>query len=290
MRNIKIWLAALTVLSLTASLSAVTQAQSRFDDVKIEAVQLSERVYMLTGAGGNIGVYVGDNGVYMVDAQYAPLADKIRAAIASLTDRQLTTLVNTHFHGDHTDGNAAFARQGVTVVAHHNVADRLAQNADFDKAGIPSVTFAESLQLDTGDAGLRLQHYPQGHTDGDVVVWFADTNVIHAGDLFFVDRFPFIDLNAGGSVQGYIDNVSAVIAQLDDKTQIIPGHGGLSDKDDWQRLISMIAITREEVRLMQVEGLTVEQAVERGLSDRWADWSWGFITEERWIKTLYQDM
>ncbi|MDX1705847.1 MBL fold metallo-hydrolase [Pseudidiomarina sp.] len=290
MRNIKIWLAALTVLSLTAGLSAAAQAQSRFDDVEIKAVQLSDRVYMLTGAGGNIGVYLGDDSVYMVDAQYAPLAEKISAAIGSLTEQQLTTLINTHFHGDHTDGNAAFARQGVTVIAQHNVAARLAQNADFDKAGIPSVTFGESLQLNTGDAALRLQHYPRGHTDGDVVVWFADTNVIHAGDLFFVDRFPFIDLNAGGSVQGYIDNVSAVIAQLDDNTKIIPGHGGLSDKDDWQRLISMIAITREEVRLMQVEGLTVEQAVARGLSDRWADWSWGFITEERWIKTLYQDM
>ncbi|KFZ31461.1 hypothetical protein IDSA_01725 [Pseudidiomarina salinarum] len=290
MRKIRIWLAALAVLSLTTGLSAVVQAQSRFDDVQIESVQLSERVYMLTGAGGNIGVYVGDDGVYMVDAQYAALADKIRAEIATLTDRQLSTLINTHFHGDHTDGNAAFARQGVTVIAHHNVAERLARNADFDQAGIPDLTFGESLALNAGDGTLRLQHYPQGHTDGDLVVWFADANVIHAGDLFFVDRFPFIDLNAGGSVQGYIDNASSVIAQLDENTKIIPGHGGLSDKDDWQRLISMITITREEVRLMQVEGLSVDEAVARGLSDRWADWSWGFITEERWIKTLYQDM
>ncbi len=286
MRNIKTWFTALTLLGL----STLVQAQSGLDDVEIEATQLSERVYMLTGAGGNIGVYVGADGVVMVDAQYAPLANKIRAKIAELTEQPLTSLVNTHFHRDHTDGNAAFARQGVTVIAHHNVATRLEQNDAFDAAGVPSVTFGESLQLDNGDETLRLQHYPQGHTDGDVVVWFADSNVIHAGDLFFVDRFPFIDLNAGGSVQGYIDNVTAVIAELNEDTQIIPGHGGLSDKEDWQRLISMIVMTREEVRLMHAEGLSADEAVARGLDDKWADWSWSFITEERWIKTLYQDM
>lgn len=263
-------------------------AQANLDNVEIKATQLSERVYMLTGMGGNIGVYVGEDGVVMVDAQFAGLADKISAAIANVTDTPITTLVNTHFHSDHTDGNAAFAKRGVTVVAHENVRKRLADNAEFERVGLPSKTFASTHAIDVGNASISLTHYPNGHTDGDAVVWFPGSNVIHAGDLFFVDRFPFIDLNAGGNVQGYIDNVREVISKIDNETLIIPGHGNLSKRADWIRLIDMIEATREEVLALKNQGLSEDEAVEHGLSEQWQAWSWNFINEERWIRTLYK--
>lgn len=278
-------------LGLAFSLASLTvQAQNNFDDVEIKATELADNVYMLTGAGGNIGVYTDTNGAIMVDAQYAPLKDKITAAIAELTDQPITTLINSHFHGDHTSGNAAFANDGVTVVAQQNVYQRLSENAEFDAAGLPRITFADALTVTTEAGPVKLKHYPTGHTDGDVVVWFPAANVIHAGDLFFVDRFPFVDLNAGGSVMGYIENVEAVISEIDAETQIIPGHGDLSDKADWQRLIDMMKATREEVMAMREQGLSEAEMVEQGLDDKWADWSWNFITEKRWIETLYRDL
>ena len=267
---------------------ASAHAQANMDDVEIKATQLSDRVYMLTGMGGNIGVYVGEDGVVMVDAQYKGLADKIMAAIAELSDQPIKSLINTHFHSDHTGNNAPFARKGVRVIAHENVKTRLAANEKFDQDGLPTVTFDNRLEVASGAASLKLQHYPEGHTDGDVVVWFPNANVIHAGDLFFVDRFPFIDLNAGGNVQGYIDNVRAVIDSIDGETEIIPGHGALSKRSDWLRLVHMIEATREEVMTMKEQGLTEDQAVEQGLSAQWKDWSWSFINEERWIRTLYK--
>lgn len=273
------------VLLFTAS---TVQAQANLDEVEIKATQLSERVYMLTGMGGNIGVYVGDDGVIMIDAQYQGLGDKITAAIAELTEQPITMLVNTHFHQDHTGGNADFAKRGVKVVAHENVKTRLAANAEFEAVGLPQITFEKSLELDAGEHNIKLMHLPKGHTDGDVVVWFPNTNVIHAGDLFFVDRFPFVDLNAGGDVQGYIDNVRSVIAQIDGDTQIIAGHGGLSKRADWLRLVHMMEATREEVMTMKERGMSEDEAVAAGLSDQWQDWSWSFINEERWIRTLYK--
>ncbi|WP_417656127.1 MBL fold metallo-hydrolase [Pseudidiomarina aestuarii] len=290
MQNIQKWLRS-TLVTAAALVTLTVSAQPTMDDVEIKATQVSERVFMLTGAGGNIGVYVGDNGVAMVDAQYAALTDKIATAISEISDKPLQLLVNTHYHRDHVDGNAGFVERGAKVVAHENVLSRLQADAEFNTTGLPTITFDNELVLKIGgDSQLFMRHYATGHTDGDAVIWFGDENVIHAGDMFFVDRFPFIDLNSGGNVQGFIDNVSAVIAELDDETKIIPGHGPLSTKQDWQRLVSMVIITREEVRMMQTEGLSADEIVERGLSDQWDSWTWGFITEERWIRTLLQEL
>jgi len=283
---------ALTLLSSVFALAPVVQAQPDPDNVEIKITQLADRVYMLTGAGGNIGVYRDDDGALIVDAQYAPLKDKISAAIAALHEDQKTSvkmLINSHFHADHTSGNAAFAADGVKIVAHQNVRTRLAANDDFDPQGLPSLTFTDQMQIQTGQGPLILKHYPDGHTDGDIVVWYPEANVIHAGDLFFVDRFPFIDLGAGGTVDGYIDNVSAVIAEIDADTQIIPGHGALSNRDDWQRLIDMIKATREEILAAKAKGHSEADIIDAGLSDQWDDWSWNFITEKRWIETIYRD-
>lgn len=264
-------------------------AQNNYDNVSIEATKLADNVYMLTGAGGNIGVFTAADGAIMVDAQFAPLKDKITAAIAKLTDKPVTTLINSHFHRDHTDGNAAFAAADVRVIAQQNVYNRLQANENFDRAGLPHITFSQQLAIQTQQGALQLEYYPGGHTDGDIITWFPGANVIHAGDLFFVDRFPFIDLNSGGTVDGYINNVSAVISKINDDTQIIPGHGSLSDKSDWQRLVDMIKATRAEVLAAKAQGLSEAEIIEQGLSDKWQDWSWNFITEKRWIETLYRD-
>lgn len=280
------------LLGLTAALllSSHAMAQNRMDNVTIEATELGERVYMLSGQGGNIGLFVGADQVVMIDAQYAPLADKISAKIAELTSLPLEVLINTHFHGDHVNGNAAFAAKGAdTRIAHANVLKRLDADEQFDKAGLPTITFDGNMGLSIAGEMLQLKHYAAAHTDGDVVVWFPSANVIHAGDLFFVDRFPFIDLNSGGRVQGYIDAIEAVMAEIDDDTKIIPGHGGVSGKADWQRLVDMIKVTRDEVRAHKANGLSEDAAVAAGLSEQWASWTWGFITEERWIRTLYRD-
>lgn len=280
----------LALLAGTAMLQPTAQAQATMADVEVKAQQLSDKVYMVTGAGGNIGLFVGDDGVVMVDAQYAAISDKILVALRDITQQPLKLLVNTHHHRDHVDGNANFVAAGAVVVAHEKVVPRVMNDENFDPAGAPTITFSDKLSLRVASDVLQLQHYPTAHTDNDAVVWFADENVIHAGDLFFKDRFPFIDLNSGGTVQGYIDAIEHTMAMLADDTQIIPGHGSLANKADWQRLVSMIVMTREEVRLMMLDGLSVEQMVERGLAEQWQDWSWGFINEERWIRTLYNDM
>lgn len=258
------------------------------DAPKVSSQQLAPNLYLVKGSGGNIGALLGKDGALVVDAQFAATAPLVKAELERLQSGvQVNTLVNTHFHKDHTDGNAALAG-GAKIIAHQAVLSRLQSDTKFNKAGLPTETFSGEKTLQINDQQVLLQTMPVSHTDGDLVVWFKAQNVLHMGDLFFADRFPFIDLNSGGSVAGYIANTKTIIGQINDSTKIIPGHGELMDKAGLQRFLSMMEQTLAEVQAMKAQGLTADQAVAKGLSAQWKKWSWNFITEEKWIRTLYQ--
>lgn len=269
-------------LLLVLSLPALA---NRFANVEINATPLADNLYMLTGSGGNMAALVSDNEVVLIDAQYAELADKINAKLATLSGgKTLGTLINTHMHGDHVSGNSAL--QPKRIVAHANVLTRLSEDKSFPRAGLPTETFLSQLSLNLNGDKIRLEYLPPSHTDGDIIVWFEDKNVVHMGDMMFEGRFPFIDLNNGGSVRGYIANVAYVLSQIDDQTKVVPGHGKLTDKAGLERFHQMMENTLALVEQQQAKGLTNEQIVAAGLGDEWKSWNWNFITEERWINTL----
>lgn len=258
------------------------------DKVQVTSTELATHLYMLKGAGGNIAAVVGPEGALVVDSQYEHMAPQIKAELESKqAGVQIKTLINTHFHGDHVNGNAALAG-GAQIIAHTKVLTRLKADAKFPVKGLPTETFVGEKQLSLNGVDLHLVTMPVSHTDGDLVVWFKGANVVHMGDLFFADRFPFIDLNSGGSVTGYINNVKQILSQIDDKTRIIPGHGNLMDKAGLQRFLSMMEQTLIEVNAMKAQGKTEDQIVAQGLSAQWKSWHWNFITEERWIRTLFK--
>ncbi len=273
-----------TVL-LALMLCSVAHAQ---DKVQVTSLELAKHLYMIKGAGGNIAAVVGPEGALVVDSQYEHMAPQIKAELESKqAGVQIKTLVNTHFHGDHVNGNAALA-SGAQIVAHTNVLTRLKADSKFPVAGLPTETFIGEKALSLNGVNLKLVTLPVSHTDGDLVVWFKEANVLHMGDLFFADRFPFIDLKSGGSVAGYISNVKLLLSQIDDKTRLIPGHGDLMDKAGLQRFLTMMEQTLSEVNALKAQGKTEDQIVAQGLSAQWKSWSWNFITEERWIRTLFQ--
>ncbi|WP_430455164.1 MBL fold metallo-hydrolase [Rheinheimera sp.] len=258
------------------------------DAPKVTSQQLAPQLYLVKGSGGNIAAMLGTDGALIVDAQFAATAPLVKAELDRLQSGiSVNTLVNTHFHKDHTDGNAALAG-GARIIAHQAVLTRLQSDAKFNQAGLPTETFSGEKTLSLNGQQVMLKTMPISHTDGDLVVWFKAQNVLHMGDLFFADRFPFIDLNSGGSVAGYIANTKTILSQVNDTTKIIPGHGDLMDKAGLQRFLTMMEQTLSEVQAMKAQGLSADQAVAKGLSAQWKKWSWNFITEEKWIRTLYQ--
>jgi cyclase len=275
----------LVALLLTTAASLGLAQEDRFAGVEITAHPVSGSVHMLVGAGGNIGVSVGDDGTLIVDDQFAPLADRITAALRGLGGDRPRLILNTHFHGDHTGGNPVFG-DTATIIAHDNVRVRLLAQQDFPSRGLPVVTYADRVVVHFNGETVEVIHLPAGHTDGDSVVWFRQANVLHTGDLLFHGTFPFIDLGSGGSVPGVIVNLSRLIDMVPDDVRIIPGHGPLATKEALRDTLQMIRETRAEVMQGLGSGLTVEALVARGLDERWAPWGSGFINEERWIRTL----
>ncbi|RUO23467.1 MBL fold metallo-hydrolase [Aliidiomarina iranensis] len=270
-----------------ASLMVSANAQAQ----QVTETELTEGVYMLEGQGGTMMLVTTETRTVLVDAQYAQMAEQIAAKVVDLSQVPLTYLINTHFHGDHVGGNGYMGEElGAQIVAHKNVRTRLEADDEFPAAGLPTILADNSLTLELGGHSLTLVHYPTAHTDGDMVVWVNDENIVHLGDLFFVDRFPFIDLNAGGTVQGYIDALAALRDIMDDDTQIVAGHGGVRNNADLLRLHDMIVETRQQVRDWHAADASVDDMVAAGLGEKWEDWSWNFINEDRWIRTLYNDM
>ncbi|MGZ5483636.1 MAG: MBL fold metallo-hydrolase, partial [Pyrinomonadaceae bacterium] len=260
MKRIITSFAALIVLA--ASQSAF--AQQDWSKVEIKSTKVNGNVYMLQGSGGNIGVSVGGDGILIVDDQYAPLADKIKAALKTLGEGKLKFILNTHWHGDHTGGNAAFSSEG-SIIAHTNVRKRLAEGMTITgrtvqpaaKEALPIITFDQSVSVHFNGEEIRALHFPRGHTDGDAVIFFTSSNVVHMGDLFFNGMFPYVDIDSGGDVEGYMKNVGEVLGKLPAGAKIIPGHGPLATAEDLKKVHTMLTTTTGIVRDKMKAGKTL---------------------------------
>ena len=265
-------------------------SQDRFEKVEIEATALKGSVHMLTGMGGNIGVSAGDDGILIIDDQFAPLAEKIATALGELGSDKPKYVINTHYHGDHTGSNAFFhSHKGATILAHDNVRVRLANDEKVSPDALPAITYENGIKLHFNGETIHIMHLESGHTDGDSIVWFEQPDIMHTGDLFFNGLFPFIDLNSGGSVKGYIESVKQVLAKINDDTVLIPGHGELSNKAEYTTFLAMIEETFAFVKAQKAKDMSLEAITEAGLDSKWDKWAWSFISEEKWIATLYEE-
>lgn len=279
------------MLAMLVASAVPALAQTDFSKVEIKVHPVAGKIFMLEGAGGNIGVSVGEDGIVVVDDQYAPLAPKIKAALASITDQPVRFVLNTHYHGDHTGGNEFFG-ETAPVVAHENVRTRLAEgfpSRNIDPApdgALPVITFNDRLSIHLNGEEVRAVHIPKGHTDGDSVIFFTGSNVVHLGDLFFNGLFPFIDIDSGGSVDGAIAGIEALLPKIADDTKIIPGHGPLASKGDLEATLGMLRETSALVRAGLAAGKTAEQMKEEKILAKWDSWSWGFISADRFVDTL----
>jgi glyoxylase-like metal-dependent hydrolase (beta-lactamase superfamily II) len=276
-------------------------AAQNFDTVQVRTVKVADGVYMLQGAGGNIGVSAGADGVVLVDGQYAPLTEKIKAAIAALSPGPIRFLVNTHWHFDHTGGNENFAKSGVVTMAHENVRRRMSgeqsvttfpQPIKASPAGaLPVVTFTDAVTFYCNGDSISAFHVPPAHTDGDVIVWFRHANVIQMGDLFFNGRYPLVDLASGGAVSGVIAAVDRVLALADANTKIIPGHGPLGDRAALQAYRTMLVTVRDRINQAIAAGQTVAQVqAAKPTAEFDAVWGNGRITPTMFVDVLYQDL
>ena len=273
--------------------------QPDWSKVQIKSTKIAGNVYMLEGAGGNIGVSVGSDGILIVDDQFAPLADKIRASLKTLGQGKLRFILNTHWHGDHTGSNAAFGPEA-TIIAHDNVRKRLSseQRSEFFKSttppspkeALPVITFDQSVSVHFNGEEIRVIHFPNGHTDGDSVIFFTTSNVVHLGDDFFAGRFPFVDLESGGSVEGLTKNIGELITKIPADAKLIPGHGPISTLDDLKVYHRMLVETTAIVRDKIAAKKTLDQIKSEGLSAEWNSWGTGFIKTDLWLELVYRSL
>ena len=291
--------------ALCIAVLATAQNQD-FSKVQIKVTKVSGNIYMLEGAGGNIAASVGDDGIVIVDDQYAPLADKIAAALKSIgvTDKPVRFVINTHYHGDHTGGNLAFATGGSTIIAQDNVRKRLEtggkagnggvvgmEQKPAPKGGLPIITFDHDVTVHLSGEDIRALHFPAGHTDGDAIVFFPRANVIHMGDDFVRYGYPFIDVNSGGSVQGMIAACEKIVAVLPADVKVIPGHGQLSNLDEVKDYIVMLKGTTAAVQAALKAGKTVDQMKKEKILAAWdKKYSGDFINSDGFIDTLYNSL
>ena len=285
----------------TAALSTSVAAQGRFDDVQIKTVKVSENVYMLVGSGGNIGLSIGEDGAFMIDDQFAPLTDKILAAVRTLTDQPVRFLVNTHWHGDHTGGNENLGKAGAIIVAHENVRKSMSIEHFMEafnrsvpaspEAALPVVTFTDAMTFHWNGDDAHVFHVEPAHTDGDSIIHFRHANVLHTGDTFFNGMYPYIDVSSGGSIDGMIAAADTALKLCNDQTKIIPGHGELADADDLRAYRQVLQAVRDRVRSLVDAGKTREEVIAAKPSANFdSDWGGGFMKPDVWIGIVYDGM
>ncbi|MEO8073403.1 MAG: MBL fold metallo-hydrolase [Acidobacteriota bacterium] len=260
----------------------------RQQDVTIKTQKVAGNVYVLYGQGGNIGVSAGKDGLLMIDDQFERISDKIKAALKELGSDEPKFIFNTHFHGDHTGGNPVFGRTG-TIIAQENVRKRLLMNEKpFPDFALPIITYANSISIHFNGEEVRAVYFPKAHTDGDTVLFFTTSNVVHLGDHFFAGKFPFVDLDSGGSVPGLIKNVGELIQQIPSDAKIIPGHGEVSTLDDLKKYHQMLIETTNIVRGAMDKKKSLDEIKKAGLPEKYKDWGTGFINSDKWIETIYK--
>ncbi|MFN2397887.1 MAG: MBL fold metallo-hydrolase [Gemmatimonadaceae bacterium] len=280
---------------------AVGNGQPGLDTVRIRSVKVTEGIYMLLGAGGNIGVSAGADGAFLIDDQYAPLTDKIRAAVAGITNRPIRFVLNTHWHGDHTGGNERMGQVGALIVAHENVRKRMSV-AQFNKffnsttppspkAALPVVTFTQAVTFHLNNDEIHAFHTEPAHTDGDAIIHFRRGNVVHMGDIYFNGMYPFIDVASGGSIDGVIAATDRAIALSDDSTKVIPGHGPLSNRSGLRAYRAMLSTIRERVKreIAARKDLSAVLAA-KPTAEFDAVWGKGFLPPQRFIEIVYADL
>lgn len=288
-----------SAVAILVALASQAFAQTDFTKVEIKTVLVTPGIYMLEGAGGNIGLSVGPDGAFVIDDQFAPLSDKILAAIAKVSPEPVRFLLNTHWHFDHTGGNEAFGAAGAVIVAHDNVRKRLMEgmksevvNADPAPDGaLPVVTFSNSVDFYWNGHDIHVTHPAPAHTDGDAIVFFDTVKVVHMGDTYFNGGYPFIDLASGGSLDGVIAAQDGVLAAINDETRIIPGHGALSSKAELAAYNVMLKDVRARINALIDQGLDESAAVKADpLKDLNPKWGGGFIKGEAMTRTAYRSL
>jgi len=283
---------------LTLLLAALpAAAQQDFSKVEIKTTKLAEHVYMMEGAGGNLGLSVGDDATFLIDDQFAPLTDKINAAIAKVAKQPVKFIVNTHWHFDHTGGNENFGKAGTLIFAHENVRKRMsteqfiaflnAKQPPSPKPALPIVTFTDSVSFFLNGEEIRVTHVPRAHTDGDAIVHFTTSDVLHMGDTYFNGMYPFIDASSGGSLDGVIAAADKGLAIANDNTRIIPGHGPLSNRRELQAYRDMLADINTRMRKLVSDGRSADDIVAARVTAPYDEkYGKGFIKAEQFSKML----
>jgi cyclase len=285
-----------TVYILAAGFMFTTTGQA--EEVEITPVQVTKQIYVLNGKGGNIGLFIGEDGTFLIDDQFAPLTEKIVAAIKSVGGDHPKFLINTHYHGDHTGGNEKLGQGGTLVFSHDNVRERLSADSFLEafnmkrpavaKEGLPVVTFSEDISFHLNGDTVQAIHVPHAHTDGDSFIHFKAANVIHAGDIFFNGFFPFIDVQHGGSLKGMIKAADSILALADADTKIIAGHGPLGDRAQLTSYRDMLQTSYERLKALKADGKTAkEAAAAKPLADLEETWGNGIFKSDRWIELIY---
>jgi glyoxylase-like metal-dependent hydrolase (beta-lactamase superfamily II) len=303
--NLRASVLALFTASIALTIASAQQQEPDWSKVQIKVTKVSGNIYMLEGQGGNIAASVGEDGIVIVDDEFAPLAEKIQSALKDLkiTDKPVRFVINTHYHGDHTGGNPPFANSGSAVIAQDNVRKRLLSGGmagnggsvkmevkPAEKAALPIITFEHDVTVHLNGEDIRALHFPAGHTDGDAIIFFPKNNVVHMGDDFVRYGFPFIDVASGGSVQGMTDGLEKAIAQLPADVKVIPGHGQLSSLDDVRAYIGMLKDTTAAVQKAMAAKKTVDQMKQEKILAPWAKWSGDFVNQDTFIETIYNSL
>ena len=284
------------ILLLLFFISTNTNGQKK--EVKIEPIKLTDQLYVLKGKGGNIGLFIGQDGVFMIDDQFAPLTPKILIAIKKITSKPIKYLINTHWHGDHTGGNENIEKEGALIVAHNNVRKRMSVDQVVrgktkkasPESALPVITFTDDMMMYFNNDDVLITHIHNAHTDGDAIIYFTKNNVLHMGDTYFQGKFPYIDLASGGSINGYIDGIEKAILLSNEETKVIPGHGNVAKRSDLKSYLKMLNAIKSNIQKEIDNKATLQEVlVNKAITEGYKSFN-GWINEEKIKTAIYKSL